>query len=818
MGKRVGAVGVRSAMSVTRFIAFGAVVLFVLNSGLHGQVAFLADRFDQIDRNNDGRVTSRELPRTGLFERLDRNGDGVIERSELPGGAGRPTRPRTAGTGDLEMPPEPPHTAHRDLRYDEIEGVDPNLLSLDLYVPEGEAEKRPVLIMIHGGGWRGGDKASPVIVGAKMRHFVGAGYVYASINYRLSPREPGGEGVQHPVHVRDCARAIAWIHDHVADYGGDPDQLHLMGHSAGGHLAALVATNGRFLEESGKDRSILKTNVLLDPAAIDIPGYLESVDGGGMTRLYESAFGTNPEDHLDASPRQHIAPEKAIPPTLLFYQAERMQLHRFGRAFTRALTEAGSPSRSVDTVTLDHGQINSHVGMIDEPMTELIMRLHAGEDASRFPAVLGEEEEAADTGGDETGYLEIPFSRDYVAGSRDANGRFLGGTETMHLVAHNGSLFAGNGYWTDQPGDDPRPGAQILRRDGPDAAWEEERNFPGAVRINAMKSVTITLDHERSTLETPVTLLLADAGLATSRRSGPLLCFVRDDATGEWEESPITPEAKRAYIRVFGFHRDVETGREHLFAGTGGGEIYRGSYDAETPGRIRWESSPEYTNPDFDAGPFKRCQGFCVANGKFYASVSPRLLERQDGPEPSWVEVFRWNPEERAGAGLRGITAVPALDGDHEVILGSREQEGRILRIDPENDYAVTDELRSDLFFDETVGDFRGGKLVAYNRFVPGPHPVTGEPVHWLTVAGVKAGDARAAWLLVRNADATYEPVRVFDPALAPHPFLVSTRTLEFAPWNEREFYTGGFDGAANDRKNHNTAWIFRGVLPPSAP
>ena len=207
-----------------------------------------------------------------------------------------------------------------------------------------------------------------------------------------------------------------------------------------------------------------------------------------------------------------------------------------------------------------------------------------------------------------------------------------------------------------------------------------------------------------------------------------------------------------------------------------------------------------------------------MANGKFYASVSPRLLERQDGPEPSWVEVFRWNPEERAGAGLRGITAVPALDGDHEVILGSREQEGRILRIDPENDYAVTDELRSDLFFDETVGDFRGGKLVAYNRFVPGPHPVTGEPVHWLTVAGVKAGDARAAWLLVRNADATYEPVRVFDPALAPHPFLVSTRTLEFAPWNEREFYTGGFDGAANDRKNHNTAWIFRGVLPPSAP
>ncbi|AQQ09099.1 FG-GAP repeat containing protein [Sedimentisphaera cyanobacteriorum] len=183
---------------------------------------------------------------------------------------------------------------------------------------------------------------------------------------------------------------------------------------------------------------------------------------------------------------------------------------------------------------------------------------------------------------------------------------------------------------------------------------------------------------------------------------------------------------------------------EHGIGG-GAGEVYRGSYDPRRPGGIRWESTPEYANPDFDDGPFKRCQGFAVANGRLYASVSPRLLVRRDGTEPKWTEVFRWKPEQRAGAGLRGITAVAAPDGTHEVILGSREQEGRILRIDPEVGYKVTDELDSQQFLKEKLGSFRGGRLVAYNRFIPGTHPGTGKPIHLVTVAGIKPNDIRAA-------------------------------------------------------------------------
>jgi acetyl esterase/lipase len=307
-------------------------------------------------------------------------------------------RRRIGGTSDLTMPEEPEHTPRRDIRYAEIEGVDPNLLSLDLYLPKKDsaATKRPVMIMIHGGGWRRGDKASPPILGAKLRHFVGKGYIYASINYRLSPETPNEDGIQHPIHAQDCAKAVAWIHNHIAGYGGDPGRLHLMGHSAGGHLAGIVGTNDRFLKAEGKDLSILKSNVLLDPAAIDIPRYIELNERRKMTPLYELAFGEDEANWRDASPQHHVAPGKHIPPTLVFYAGDRMNLDQLAPALAMALNKAGSPSQAVDTVSFDHGQINSYIGMIDEPMTKLIMRLHAGEDASRFPALLPKHGEKAD--------------------------------------------------------------------------------------------------------------------------------------------------------------------------------------------------------------------------------------------------------------------------------------------------------------------------------------------------------------------------------------------------------------------------------------
>ena len=285
----------------------------------------------------------------------------------------------------LPIGQESSSSKHLNIPYHSVAGVDKNLLSLDIYTPNRKSKSKPnpVLIMIHGGAWRMGDKSNPSILGAKLQYFLKQNYIYVSINYRLSPN------VQHPVHVQDCAKAIAWIHNQIHKYGGDPEQLHLMGHSAGAHLAGLVATNERFLKAEGKSISIIKSNVLLDTAAIDITEYPTKLKNKRiLSTMYERAFGRDPAVLRDASPAKHVSSGKSIPPTLLFYGGNRMNLHQTGPKFADALTAIGSPSQAIDTVDLSHRQINTQVGSRGDEMIKLIAQLHQGKNASKFPKIL----------------------------------------------------------------------------------------------------------------------------------------------------------------------------------------------------------------------------------------------------------------------------------------------------------------------------------------------------------------------------------------------------------------------------------------------
>lgn len=413
----------------------------------------------------------------------------------------------------------------------------------------------------------------------------------------------------------------------------------------------------------------------------------------------------------------------------------------------------------------------------------------------------------------------LRFTMDYVAGSVDGAGQFMGGTEMMNIVAHDGMLFAGNGYWTDVPGSDPSPGAQILVKKGPAAPWDVEVSVAGALRVNAMMEVEFRTAFDGSPLGAPVRLLVADAALDQAARTGQVSVLVRDDSTGKWERTVIVEGAPNPFVRAFGQHRDRQTGVDLVFAGTGAGEIYRGAFDPAAPGRLRWVSEPEYRNPNFDGrSSFARVSAFGRANGAAFSSVAPRVVERSDGPSPSWREVYRWDdPMNTGGAGLRGLTGVPSPNGGHEVLVGGRERTGQILRIDPVNGYAVEVELEVRDFLEGVFGVKPiAGKLTAYNRFEAGCHPRTGDPIHWVGIAVVRPGDPDAAWLLIRGGDGRYETQRVHDGALQPHPQLVSTRTVAVAPWSVHELYVGGYDGAANNRRNHNTAWIFRSLLPDS--
>ncbi|MFN8037491.1 MAG: alpha/beta hydrolase [Acidimicrobiia bacterium] len=118
----------------------------------------------------------------------------------------------------------------RDLRY--AEGAGSRHL-LDVLRPKTGVTKAPVLFQIHGGGWVIGDKSQQGL--PLMLHLAAEGWVCVAANYRLSPR------ATWPDHLVDCKAALAWIREHIEEYGGDPDLVVVTGGSAGGHLTALVA-------------------------------------------------------------------------------------------------------------------------------------------------------------------------------------------------------------------------------------------------------------------------------------------------------------------------------------------------------------------------------------------------------------------------------------------------------------------------------------------------------------------------------------------------------------------------------------------------
>src|SRR5450432_610757 len=127
---------------------------------------------------------------------------------------------------------------HADIAY----GAHPQQ-RLDVYVPDqGTAQARPLIVFWHGGRWSFGDKADYRFVGAAMAEL---GYVAVLANYRHYPE------VKMTGFMDDAARAAQWAATHAGDFGADANRLHLMGHSAGAHLAALAALDSRYFAAAG---------------------------------------------------------------------------------------------------------------------------------------------------------------------------------------------------------------------------------------------------------------------------------------------------------------------------------------------------------------------------------------------------------------------------------------------------------------------------------------------------------------------------------------------------------------------------------------
>jgi arylformamidase len=230
-------------------------------------------------------------------------------------------------------------TWYRDIVYDDS-ADDDQFTSLDVYTAMAPTPGSPVMVFVHGGGFRVGDKASSKDLDPKPEYFVSKlGYIFVSVNYRLLP-----EG-QYPRNAQDVANALAWVSNNIAEFGGDPEQIFLMGHSAGAALAAQVATDETFLKNAGKDLTLLKGIIANEG------GYGVESDEEGAQRN-ESHFGT---DWREKVPVAHVAPDKNIPPFLLIYVASGQTpvpgTNKQALGLGSALREAGV---HVDLLPLDH--------------------------------------------------------------------------------------------------------------------------------------------------------------------------------------------------------------------------------------------------------------------------------------------------------------------------------------------------------------------------------------------------------------------------------------------------------------------------------
>jgi len=252
-------------------------------------------------------------------------------------------------------------TVARDLAYGSIQGVDPNLLSLDVSPVAGTCG--PVAVWVHGGGWRRGDKTNDE---ASREAFYNAqGWVLVSVNYRLST-DSADPAVLYPDHNNDVAAALAWVDTHIVTYGGDPSRVALIGHSAGAGIAAALTADPSYLAGHDLNPAWLDCVVLLDSEGYEVSSMAMA------SELYRNAFGDDPAVWAGASPSEHVG-EGPLPDDILIVTRGSVQRIAKARSFADQLTTAGADARVVDANPLSHAEINKLIGAGDNVMSALVI-------------------------------------------------------------------------------------------------------------------------------------------------------------------------------------------------------------------------------------------------------------------------------------------------------------------------------------------------------------------------------------------------------------------------------------------------------------
>lgn len=235
--------------------------------------------------------------------------------------------PKVGGNFEVE--------ALKDIAYVPDADADPLKQKLDLYLPKGKKDY-PVLFFVHGGSWRVGDRRIYAPLG---QTFAKNGIGTVIISYRLSPK------VQHPGHIEDVARAYAWTCRNIAKHGGRPDQVFACGHSAGGHLVALLGTDEQYLKSQKLAFANLK-------GVIPISGVYQLTPA----KLFEGPFGADEMVIRNASPLTHVK-ENLVPFCLIYAEKDFPTLDRMAQQMSQALQKCKCDCSCLEIKDRDHVSI-----------------------------------------------------------------------------------------------------------------------------------------------------------------------------------------------------------------------------------------------------------------------------------------------------------------------------------------------------------------------------------------------------------------------------------------------------------------------------
>jgi acetyl esterase/lipase len=260
---------------------------------------------------------------------------------------------------------QPVPVVERDIAYAEPRN---ERQLLDVYRPP-TGSNLPVVVWIHGGGWMRGTKNE---MHAKPAAFVERNFVFVPVNYRFIPH------VAMETIVRDVAKSVGWVYANILQYGGDPNRIFLMGHSAGAQLAALLCTDSRYIEAERTPRASIKGCVPVDGDTYDVPLQVATATARRLSLKQPPPKMGHPEkfgsllQQRELSAVNHVAPNRGIPPFLILHVADHTDTTAQAYRLWAALDQAGIPATLFGVEGSDHVKLDRDLGNAGDPATRAV--------------------------------------------------------------------------------------------------------------------------------------------------------------------------------------------------------------------------------------------------------------------------------------------------------------------------------------------------------------------------------------------------------------------------------------------------------------